>query len=52
MPERLRCPVQGMAVLIIEPGIEQHALDLQQLGKDGVAVHPGSDIRFGPKQPN
>jgi hypothetical protein len=49
VPERLRCPVQGMAVLVTEPGVEQHALNIQQLGKYGVAVHPASDIRVGLK---
>jgi len=42
VPERLRCPVQGMAVLVTEPGVEQHALDFQQLGENGVAVHSGA----------
>jgi hypothetical protein len=36
--ERLRCPVQRVAVLVTVPGVEQHALDLHQLGKYGVAV--------------
>jgi hypothetical protein len=31
-----------MAVLVTEPVVEEHALDLQQLGKYGVAVHPGA----------
>jgi hypothetical protein len=33
-----------VAAVVTEPFIEQHAVDLQQLGKYGVAVHPGSDI--------
>jgi hypothetical protein len=44
VPERLRCPVQCVAIVVIEPFIEQQALDFQQCGEYGVAVHPGSDI--------
>jgi hypothetical protein len=42
--EPLRCPVQSMAVLVIEPFVEQHALDLQQFGEYGVAVHSGAVV--------
>jgi hypothetical protein len=35
-----------VAVVVIEPFIEQQALDFQQCGEYGVAVHPGSDIWF------
>ena len=29
VPKRLRCPVQSVAVVVIEPIVEQDALDLQ-----------------------
>ncbi len=47
VPKRLRCAVQGVAIVVIEPVIEQYALDLQQLGKYGVAVHPRVLSEFG-----
>jgi hypothetical protein len=34
--------VQGASIVVIETFIEQHALDLQQLGNYGIAFHPGA----------
>jgi len=52
VPKRLRCPVQGVAVLVIEPIVEQYPLDLQQLGMYGIAVHREMLSDSVPKQPN
>ena len=41
VPQRLRGPMQGVAVFVIEPVVEQDTLDLQQLGKYGGALHSG-----------
>ena len=38
-------PCRGVAVVVTEPFVEQHALNFQQCGEYGVAVHPASDIR-------
>jgi hypothetical protein len=39
MPEGLLRAVQGMPVAVVQPVVLKRALDLEQLGEDGIAVH-------------